>query len=229
MCWNENISLNTFLFSSFVLLLIIYNNTFTQYKIQELNYPWIYVFLASFILMQLIEFFLWRNIRNPFYNRIFSILGTCLIFLQPAASIMIILNESLRNLLLIIYSSIAIPYLLYNLFTNKTHTTVSKSGHLEWFFFNTDDASINLFNQKISIISFLFTLVWMFFFMFSFIYEKKWFFLFFIPITLTFSLVKYWNDGTHWSMWCWFVNSMMIYYVAYLLLYLPFLEMGSFC
>lgn len=35
MCWNENVSLNTFLFSSFVLLLIFYNNTYTQYKIKH--------------------------------------------------------------------------------------------------------------------------------------------------------------------------------------------------
>jgi hypothetical protein len=37
MCWNKEISLNTFLFSSFVLILIIYNNAYTQYKIKELN------------------------------------------------------------------------------------------------------------------------------------------------------------------------------------------------
>ena len=53
MCWNESVSLNTFLFSSFVLLLIIYNNYYTKYKIPELNNVWIYLFLASFISMQL--------------------------------------------------------------------------------------------------------------------------------------------------------------------------------
>lgn len=37
MCWNEHVSLNTFLFSSFVLALIVYNNSYTKYKIQELN------------------------------------------------------------------------------------------------------------------------------------------------------------------------------------------------
>ena len=41
MCWNEHVSLNTFLFSSFVLLLIIYNNYYTKYKIKELHSPWI--------------------------------------------------------------------------------------------------------------------------------------------------------------------------------------------
>ena len=58
MCWNEHVSLNTFLFSSFVLLLIIYNNLFTKYKIQELNNTFVYLFIASFVVMQLIEFFI---------------------------------------------------------------------------------------------------------------------------------------------------------------------------
>ena len=29
MCWNKEVSLNTFLFSSFVFLLILYNNKYT--------------------------------------------------------------------------------------------------------------------------------------------------------------------------------------------------------
>ena len=68
MCWNENVSLNTFLFSGFILALIIYNNSFTKYKIQELNNKWVYFFIASFVFMQLIEFFIWRNIDNKFSN-----------------------------------------------------------------------------------------------------------------------------------------------------------------
>ncbi len=68
MCWNQHVSLNTFLFSSFILILIIYNNKYTQYKIKELNNVWIYVFFFSFISMQLIEFFIWRNINNK-YNK----------------------------------------------------------------------------------------------------------------------------------------------------------------
>lgn len=56
MCWNASVSLNTFLFSSFVLALIIYNNLFTKYKIHELNNIWVYLFLSSFVFMQLIEF-----------------------------------------------------------------------------------------------------------------------------------------------------------------------------
>ena len=100
MCWNEHVSLNTFLFSSFVLALIVYNNSYTKYKIQELNNTWMYIFIASFVFMQLIEFFIWKNINNKFYNNAFSIIATLLLLLQPIASIMILSNIQLRNILL---------------------------------------------------------------------------------------------------------------------------------
>ena len=54
MCWNSQVSLNTFLFSTFVLLLVMYNNYYTQYKIKGMENIWVYVFFMSFITMQLI-------------------------------------------------------------------------------------------------------------------------------------------------------------------------------
>jgi hypothetical protein len=209
MCWNKDVSLNTFLFSSFVLALIIYNNSFTKYKIQELNNKWIYLFFMSFIVMQLIEFFIWKNINNQFYNNIFSILATLLLIIQPMVSIMIITNEKLRNLLLFSYLLLVIPFSIYKLSTNHIHSVISKNGHLIWKFFDSP-----------SIIS----IVWLFFFLFSFIYEKKWIGFIFGLITLLIAFINYNNDHTIWSMWCWGVNSIMIYYAIYLLLYLPFVE-----
>jgi hypothetical protein len=82
MCWNAEVSLNTFLFSGFVLLLIMYNNNYTQYKIQfieGIDNIWAYIFLFSWILMQLFEFFIWKNINNPGLNTIFSILASILL------------------------------------------------------------------------------------------------------------------------------------------------------
>jgi hypothetical protein len=214
MCWNENVSLNTFLFSGFTLLLIIYNNSFTKYKILELDNKWIYLFLASFILMQLIEFFIWKNIDNKFNNNKFSIIATLLLIIQPIASIMIITNEKLRNSLLISYLILAIPYSIYKFSTKYIESVVSESGHLRWKFFNTTA---------------IVCIVWLFYFLFSFIYEKKWFGIVFGLITLLITFLNYKNDSTMWSMWCWSINSIMIYYSIYLLIYLPFLEKMSIC
>jgi len=214
MCWNEHVSLNTFLFSGVVLALVIYNNSFTKYKIQELNNTWMYLFIASFVFMQLIEFFIWKNINNKFYNNIFSISATLLLIIQPIISIMIVTNKSLRNLLLISYLLLAIPFSIYKFSTKHIHSVISKSGHLKWQFFDTTP---------------IIWIGWMFFFLFSFVYEKKWVGLIFGLVTLLIAFVNYKNDNTIWSMWCWGVNLVMIYYATYLLIYLPFLEKMSIC
>lgn len=214
MCWNAAVSLNTFLFSSFILLLIIYNNYFTQYKIKEFNTIWVYLFFVSFILMQLIEFFIWKNINNKFYNNIFSICGALLLIIQPIISIMIISNIKVRNLLLLFYLLLAVPYSIYKFFTKDIHTVISENGHLNWKFFE---------------ITPLIWSGWLFFFLFSFVYEKKYFGLIFGLITLFISFINYKNDHTVDSMWCWSVNSIMIYYAFYLLIYLPFLEKSNIC
>jgi len=51
MCWNEHVSMNTFLFSSFVLGLVLYNNLYTPYKIKEIHSLAAYLFLLSIILI----------------------------------------------------------------------------------------------------------------------------------------------------------------------------------
>ena len=207
MCWNEHVSLNTFIFSIFVLLLIMYNNAYTQYKIQGINNVWIYLFLASFIFMQLIEFFIWRNINNKFYNHIFSIIATTLLIIQPICSLMLISQKELRNNLLIAYLSLAIPYSIYKFSTKNIHTVISKSGHLRWKFFESSPIIL---------------LFWLFFFLVGLMYNKFWIGFGFGFIILCISYYNYNNDHTIASMWCWAVNSVMIYYAFYLLIYLPF-------
>ena len=208
MCWNASVSFNTFLFSSFILVLIIYNNYFTQYKIQELNNIWIYLFLASFIFMQLIEFFIWKNINNPFLNHVFSTMGTFLIFIQPIFSIMIIKNIQIRNILLILYLLLAIPFSIYKYLSKHIHSVVSESGHLRWKFFEITPFIL---------------LIWLFFLLFGLIYEQKWVGFGFGLILVCVSYYNYKNDHTMGSMWCWLINSIMFYYAFYLLFYLPFI------
>jgi hypothetical protein len=216
MCWNEEVSRNTFFFSGFVLSLIIFNNTYTQYKIQELNNNWVYIFIASFITIQLIEIFIWRNINNRIYNNRFSILASVVFCIQPIISMMLLTNIPLRNVLLLIYCSLALPYAIYKLVfhTKQFSSVVSESGHLRYNFFMLPSVAV---------------IGWLFFFLFSWVYEKKWVGVFFGLITLIISYLNYKNDNSYSSMWCWSVNSVMIYYAGYLLLYLPFLEKSSIC
>ena len=209
MCWNEDVSLNTFLFSTFVLLLIIYNNLFSKYKIQELNNIFIYLFIASFVLMQLIEFFIWRNLKRGFYNYLFSLLAIGLLFIQPLCSLAILSNVSLRNIMIIIYVCLALPYIIYKLSIKEIYTEKSKLGHLKWNFLGLE------------IIPFLF---WLFFITFSFIYENHWYTVLFAIVLLIICTFNYTKDQTVGSMWCWILNIIFIYYAFILLIYLPFLE-----
>lgn len=134
MCWNSEVSMNTFIFSMFVLIMIIYNNNYTQYKIKDIGF-YEYIFFFSFIIMQLNEFFLWKTIDNPFYNQLFSITGSIILLLQPIASIFLIKNVLLRNKLLYAYLFLSIPYLIYKFSTKKIHTKISPLKHLKEIFF----------------------------------------------------------------------------------------------
>jgi hypothetical protein len=212
MCWNKDISLNTFVFSSFVLLLIIYNNKYTQYKIQELNNIWVYLFFISFILMQIIEYFIWKNINEPFYNKIFTILATLLLLVQPIASTMLITNKIVRYNLLTLYLVLSIPFSIYRFMTRKIYSSVSPLGHLNW----------NLLLDKKSKLDNLIMTLWFIFFLFPLFYQGYRYGFLFGFLTLLFIMYNYSKDGTVGSMWCWIVNSIMVFYASYLLLYLPF-------
>lgn len=215
MCWNQEVSLNTFVFSSLVLLLIIYNNQYTKYKIPELNDFWICMFLFSFIFMQLVEFFIWRNIDNPFYNKLFTICAVIVVlFIQPIVSLMMIKNSpTLRNNLIVGYIIFLTYYFFSNYLNFDFHSKVSKQGHLIW-----------RFNDRGFKWNALYLLVWLFFFLFSLFYNKNIFGLLFAIVTICIAIYNYLNDKTVSSMWCWFANGMMLYYAAFLLIYLPFIK-----
>jgi len=215
MCWNKDISLNTFLFSSFILCLIIYNNAFTRYKIDDLNNVYVYIFFVSFILMQLIEYFIWVFIKNPLYNSIFTALATLLLMLQPIATIMLISNKIVKKRLLYSYLLYILPVSIYR-FNHITgvNSSVSKLGHLKW---NTI-----LANNDLDLHNMLFDSIWLFFFLFPLFYEGYNFALIFGLLTLMLIIYNFYNDKTIGSMWCWIVNSIMIYYAIYLLIYLPY-------
>jgi len=214
MCWNKDISLNTFLFSSFILCLIIYNNKYTQYKIDDLNNVYVYIFFMSFILMQLIEYFIWVNVKNPLYNSIFTGLAMLLLLVQPIASNMLIHNEIVRKRLLYSYFLFIILLSIYKFDVNKINSSVSKLGHLQW-----NIVSVNSKLQNV-----VFSVIWVFFFLFPLFYGGYNFGFVFGLLTLIIITYNFYKDETIGSMWCWIVNTIMIYYAVYLLFYLPFLK-----
>jgi len=232
MCWNAEVSLNTFAFSTFVLGMIMYNNAYTQYKIPELNNIYMYLLLFSVISMQLVEFFIWRNIDNKYYNHFFT-LGVCFVLLlQPFFSIMTTSDSYIRNIVLTGYIFLAVPYFLYQSFrqsknpngtlgsTKYVHSIVTKSGHLKWDIVSAEKKSYHrILNWSL----------WLFFFLFSFVYNGHLIGVLFLVIILGIVVYNYFQDNSIGSMWCWLANSVSIYYAVYLLIYLPFCDNRKIC
>lgn len=214
MCWNQNVSLNTFIFGIFVLLLIAYNNKYTQYKTPFFDNKFVFLFFMSFITMQLIEFFIWRNIDNKNLNNLFSILGSFLILIQPIASLLLLKDESLKYKLITLYSIVAFPNFIYHNYYNKITTEVSKLGHLKW---NWQDTSG--FNKVLYI--FYFVILF-----FSFFVNKNYYGLTVVLFLLAITYYSFLQDGSEGSLWCWSINLFMIYFAFNLLIWLPFKEHG---
>jgi hypothetical protein len=214
MCWNQYVSINTFVFGIFVLLLVLFNNRYSTYKIDFFNNSYAYLFIMSVISMQFLEFLLWRNIHNITINKLVSTLGLILLALQPFTSLLLIDNIKLRNNLLTIYSIGAFIFLAYTIYTTNIHTTVSKSGHLAWYWTNN---RAPLFN----------TVVLLFYILFLFypmIYNK--YYKAFLLLILFFIFKYYFEkDRSANSLWCFSINSVMLYFLIQILLVLPFNEM----
>jgi hypothetical protein len=215
MCWNAEVSLNTFIFSFFVLILVYYNNEYTKYKIKIFENKWFYIFLSSIIFIQFFEFFIWKNLKNK-YNSFFTKCLIFLIILQPIFSLMLLSNLTLRNILLIPYVIVGFAFMLNILTSNKVNTHVSKNGHLVWNYFEIKFGGF-LLNK-------ILFLLWTFLLLFPLFYEKKWEFLLFGIITLIFCVYAEYNSRA--STWCWITNLFSIYLIVYLLFYLPLKEKG---
>jgi hypothetical protein len=214
MCWNAEISLNTFLFSAFVLLLILYNNAYTKYKINSFENKWFVLFVVLVISVQLLEHFIWKNMKNREYNIILSGILYFIVFLEPVATTMMISDETLRNTILFLYLITGILYTAH-MFHEMGYpaTAVSSTGHLKWNYGA-------YWPHQIGFLVFL---------VFPFVYEKMWRRTVIGIISFLFAFYNYTRDGTTTTMWCWIINSMMIIASGYLLIYLPFLEKCKLC
>ena len=206
MCWNQYISLNTYLFSMGMLFLMIYNNNYTPYKVNINVYG--YFFILSFCSMQLIEYFLWKHIDDKKLNYFYSVIGQLLIAIQPIVSLLMLTNTILKIQLIALYCVFALSIFFTH---DKIFKTTTQNGHLKWTW--------------IPIKKYLY-FVWFFFLMFSLFANRYYtaiavaFFLFIISVNIA-------PQGSGGSLWCWSINFSMIFYAMYLLLYMPFKELNG--
>jgi len=218
MCWNQYVSINTFVFGIFTLILIFFNNLYSPYKLHEFKRFGTYFFFMSFISIQAIEYVLWKNLKNDKINHQYSFYAAVLLFIQPVASLFMIDNLFLRFIMIILY----LLFMSYNngklkLDINKKnyYSSISKSGHLKWEWLGN---WLNMNDYK--------GYIWLFFLFFSLILNKDYFFTVCALFLLIISKYYYDKDKTPGSLWCWSVNIIVLWYLIKLLIWLPYKEHG---
>ena len=120
MCWSANGSMSTYIFAMILAAI---------HKYKGVMHPSIWTLMIVYSHMQLIEFFLWKNLEIPKANRFWSGAGLLLLIIQPMVSATL-LPAGLRTKFLMTYITGLSVYFL----TNKVNltTTIGGNGHLKW-------------------------------------------------------------------------------------------------
>lgn len=188
MCWNQTVSLNTFVFGLFAVLFAYSNNVLSLSE---------GMFYMTFISMQLVEYFTWKHLDNKKINRLLSQIALSLILLQlPMLIIAYDYDNKYKYLLLFIYLLVVV----YIITTTEFDFSMTKASnhHLHWNW-NT--------------LSNLFVVVYVIVGGSILLYKKKYFVFAFILMTNFISIYTYSASKTIGSMWCWLVNGISIYLI----------------
>ena len=186
MCWSAEVSLNTFIFAIISFCIIVSFNRF----------PMINAFIVlSISLMQLYEYFVWKNIHNKKIIHHLSFFGPFVILLQVLLINYAFLRDNERNIAILLIIIIAIICMIYNYKNNKFYMEVGENKHLIWYWADLP-AILLIFicffylyplTTKQNIIPFIYGL-----------------------ITLLISFYYYYKYKTWGTMWCYFSNLIWI-------------------
>jgi len=188
MCWNQKVSLNTFLFSLFGISFAYFNNVVKFYE---------YLYFLSFASIQLLEYFAWANLNNKKMNIFLSKIGLFLIFLQP---ILITLSYDIDNkiktwiiALYLVFSMFCSVYFPIDFSMNK-----AKNGHLAWNWLNFPTIII---------------FIWVSFVLGVILYQKR-YFVFSVHLVVVLAIYyTYYKTNTWGSLWCWIANVVALYLI----------------
>ena len=219
MCWNADISINTFVFACFALIFIFFTNTFTKYKLKEFENSLVYLYFFLIATMQLLEFFIWRNLKNKSINTLVSKIASFVVILQPLTIMLMIPHLNIRYYLLSIYSIFIMVYLVYKKLYNPIHfySHVAKNGHLTWEW-------VNLKGYE-----YIFYFGYVLLYLFSLLSINNFVFSFFVILMLVVSFIFHFKYNTFGSMWCWLTNLILIYFIVQILIIKPYYEYNGLC
>lgn len=201
MCWNKDVSIKTFLFTT-VIMGIIWSS---HNKPSLYDSVFSYLFVFSFSLMQLVEYFIWTSIEthNHDMNQIASAFGWLLLRVAQPITALFMLPKShvyLRNVLLPTYIASLVGTTAYKSMYNPIQfkTIVGKNGHLEWVWNDLQGFERNN--------------VLMYFLCIATLFLRFPILVIGAGLLLLFSVFYYKN--TWGSNWCYIVNAIVIYLFA---------------
>ena len=219
MCWNQDVSINTFGFACLALLFIYITNKYTKYKTKTFDNPLVYLFLFAVASMQLIEFFLWRNLNDKTINKNLSTMAAFLIIIQQLVLMFMIKNINIRYILLLVYAL----FVIFVGFSQKANnfitfnTFVGNNGHLSW----------EWMNHKKNETSYLF--IWLLFYLLPLLLVKNNLLTLFVMLSMIITLAGYYKYNTFGTMWCWSSNFFLLYFIVDIILIKPYLEYNGAC
>lgn len=130
MCWNDKVSLSTFVLAVAGIVIGYIND------LHDVRWSVFYLVVAS---MQLLEFFVWRHLNDVVLNRWLSMLGLLILFMQPLSAGLLIRERSY-----IVHAAFYVCCILWILaylsssWPIKWSTTVAPNGHLSWNWLRLD-------------------------------------------------------------------------------------------
>ncbi len=207
MCYNTTTSLITFAVMIISTIYLIYRN--------YLNDKWFSIIFISAGIMQLVEYFMWKDQSCGITNHLATICAFFVLLIQPIATLLgayyfgelVFDRKKLAPIIwiyVIIIGIIAIIGINYGM--KKRLCTRSNKIHLDW------DIS-KLFGGKMIIYIFFFLYYAIFFIL---LLSKPWYLGFIIAIMLFGSLLfsVFFIKNSSWkSLWCWIVNFIPVIYI----------------
>ena len=232
------------MFACLALVFIYVTNNYTKYKSPAFKNPLVYLFLFEVASMQLIEFFLWRNLKNKTANTNLSILAAHIIILQLITLILMVHSGGyLKYALLLILAITYFAVVYYSKFTGnmKFHTSVGENGHLIWEWArlrSIPDSKREEYEYsperlgrvgRIKGIETIFVGIFILLYIIPVVSIDNAPLMYLIMGSLFASLFFYYKYNTWGSMWCWIANLFLLYFISDILLIQPFYEYNGLC
>lgn len=192
MCWNAEVSLYTFIFGTISAIIALILNKIPLTTI---------MILYTVSLIQLIEYFAWRNINNRKIIYYLSVIGSFILLFQISLlnySYLKSTNEKIQIFIIILIFAITVLY--YNFANKKFKMEKGENGHLKWLWIDFP-------------VPIIFIIIFLYLYPAS--KSKSKYTFIFLLITIIISLYYYYKYKTWGSIWCYIANILWIIIIIY--------------